>query len=195
MRTQLHSVIRSTGLPQRWNGSRGSRDPLLARARGLRTALNAESAGHNLKVGRHVFTGVAPGACLVIGDHVTLYDGVRFNVDGVGARLVIGDRTYVNSGSQVFCSERVSIGSDTAIGFGCLITDTNFHHLDDAPVTGAVQIGDHVWLGAGVTVLPGVHIGDGAVVGAGSVVTRDLEPGTLSAGSPARFIRAVSWAL
>ncbi|MGB3684261.1 MAG: DapH/DapD/GlmU-related protein [Ornithinimicrobium sp.] len=52
-----------------------------------------------------------------------------------------------------------------------------------------ITIGDNVWLGGGVIVCPGVSIGADTVVGAGSVVSRDLPPGVLAVGSPARVIR------
>lgn len=52
-----------------------------------------------------------------------------------------------------------------------------------------VVIGDHAWLGANITVLPGVTIGDGAVVGAGSVVTHDIPEMHVVAGNPARTVR------
>jgi chloramphenicol O-acetyltransferase type B len=54
-----------------------------------------------------------------------------------------------------------------------------------APVT----IGNDVWIGARVIVLPGVQIGDQAIVGAGAVVTKDVEPLAIVAGNPARVIR------
>jgi acetyltransferase-like isoleucine patch superfamily enzyme len=50
-------------------------------------------------------------------------------------------------------------------------------------------IEDHVWIGARAIISPGVRIGEGAVIGAGSVVTRDVEPYTIVAGNPARFIK------
>lgn len=53
------------------------------------------------------------------------------------------------------------------------------------------RIGRGAWLGANVTILPGVNIGDGAVVGAGSVVTKDVEPNAVVVGSPARKVREV----
>jgi acetyltransferase-like isoleucine patch superfamily enzyme len=46
-----------------------------------------------------------------------------------------------------------------------------------------------VWIGRGVTVLPGVHIGDGAVIGANSVVNRDVAAGAVVGGVPARPLR------
>lgn len=55
------------------------------------------------------------------------------------------------------------------------------------------MIGRRVWLGASVTVVPGVHIGDGAIVGAGAVVTRDVPPDMIVAGVPARVIRPTGY--
>ncbi|WP_268918850.1 DapH/DapD/GlmU-related protein [Actinomyces trachealis] len=54
-----------------------------------------------------------------------------------------------------------------------------------------VRIGRGAWLGANVTVLPGVTIADGAVVGAGSVVTKDVAPNTVVVGTPARPVRDI----
>lgn len=51
-----------------------------------------------------------------------------------------------------------------------------------------VRIGRNVWIGSGAIILPGVSIGDDAIVGAGSVVTRDVTPGTTVAGNPARTL-------
>lgn len=51
------------------------------------------------------------------------------------------------------------------------------------------MIGNDVWIGQNATILPGVHIGDGAIIGLNSVVSKDVEPYTVVAGNPARFIR------
>ena len=55
-----------------------------------------------------------------------------------------------------------------------------------------ITLGDNVWLGGGVIVLPGVTIGDNTVVGAGSVVTKDLPANVVAVGNPARIIKKIS---
>ncbi|MCP4914384.1 MAG: CatB-related O-acetyltransferase [Oligoflexia bacterium] len=54
---------------------------------------------------------------------------------------------------------------------------------------GDIVVGNDVWIGEGTTILPGITIGDGAVVGAASVVTKSIEPYSIYAGNPAKFIR------
>nr|WP_274606323.1 DapH/DapD/GlmU-related protein [Lactobacillus delbrueckii] len=53
-------------------------------------------------------------------------------------------------------------------------------------------MGKRVWLGANVTVLPGVTIGDGAIIAAGAVVTKDVPARTIAAGVPARVVKEIS---
>ena len=54
------------------------------------------------------------------------------------------------------------------------------------------EIGENAWIGAGATILPGVHIGKNAVIGAGSVVTRDIPDDVVAVGVPCRVVRPVS---
>ena len=89
---------------------------------------------------------------------------------------------------------RVTIGDDVQIGPGVqLLTPT--HPLEPGPrrdkweSASPITIENNVWLGRGVIVCPGVTIGRDTVVGAGSVVTRDLPPGVLAVGNPARVVR------
>ena len=115
---------------------------------------------------------------------------------GDGATLEIGARSLVNFGTSLVALDRVTIGPRCLIGTHCLVMDTGFHELDpdrrlDRPAPRPVTIGENVWLGARVIVMPGVTIGDDSAVGAGSVVTHDVPPRTLVAGVPASVIRAL----
>ena len=55
-----------------------------------------------------------------------------------------------------------------------------------------ITVGDNVWFGAGVIVLPGVTIGSDTVIGAGSLVNRDIPAGVVAAGNPCRVIRPLT---
>ena len=111
--------------------------------------------------------------------------------DGV---LSIGARSLINFGCSIVAFDRVSIGERCLIGPHCMIMDTAFHEIDphrrlEQPTPDPITIGNNVWLGARVIVLPGVTIGDDSVVGIGSVVTANIPPSTLAVGVPARVIR------
>lgn len=61
--------------------------------------------------------------------------------------------------------------------------------LEDLPFKGDTVVGNDVWIGQDVTVMPGVHIGDGAIIAAESVVTQDIPPYHVTGGNPCRVIR------
>ena len=111
-----------------------------------------------------------------------------------------------------FLGDRLIIGKFCAIGKGvefimnganhrmCSVTTYPFNIFghgwekctpapEDLPFKGDTVVGNDVWLGQNVTVLPGVRIGDGAVIGSNSVVARDIPPYTVAAGNPCRVIR------
>jgi acetyltransferase-like isoleucine patch superfamily enzyme len=141
---------------------------------------------------------------------IRIRDGARFSVDGVvslqrgvrividGGELRIGHGTNINGLSKILVGAGVSIGAECTFSWDVQILDHDFHTLTVAGVTAPeklpVVIGDRVWLGTGVIVLKGVTIGDGAVVAAGAVVTRDIAPGAIAAGVPARVVgQADGW--
>jgi lipopolysaccharide O-acetyltransferase len=120
-----------------------------------------------------------------------------------GIAIYIGDRVQFNDYVHIAAIESVTIGNDVLIASKVFITDHNHgsygkdtpHSSPTIPpasrplISAPVVIGDRVWLGENVSVLPGVTIGEGVVVAANSVVTHDLPPNTIAAGAPARIIK------
>jgi acetyltransferase-like isoleucine patch superfamily enzyme len=147
---------------------------------------------------------IRTSAKLRVVNHGTLEvgDRVRFNSTlattelsvGTGGELIIGDNTFINSGCSIGATGSIRIGKDGLFGPGCMIMDNAFHHVEperrfEQPESSPIVIGDNVWLGARVIVLPGVTIGDHACVAAGSVVTKSVPSRALAAGTPAKVIR------
>lgn len=104
---------------------------------------------------------------------------------------------YLNAGSQIRCMEEISIGNQCAIGRNVMIMDFDAHHIvyedrTENKITKPIKIGNHVWIGAGATILKGVTIGDNAIIGAGAVVTRDIESNTIVVGNPAKVIKRIT---
>lgn len=87
----------------------------------------------------------------------------------------------------------IEIGDDVTMSIRVTLMahDASTKKLTGYTRLGRIKIGNHVFLGANATVLPGVTIGDGAVIGAGSVVTHDVPAGAVAAGVPARVIGTV----
>ena len=96
------------------------------------------------------------------------------------------------------CKEEIRIGKGVAIARGVTIIDSDAHEIcisnEIQSMSAPVNIGEHVWIGTGATILKGVTIGNGAIVATGSVVTRNVPPQTIVAGVPARIIKEnVEW--
>ena len=109
-------------------------------------------------------------------------------------RVTIGDGSFVNSGCSFEGKGNIEIGRDAFIGPQTMIITSTHDIAKDGEVTRMpaykpVKVGNRCWLGARVTVLPGVTIGEGTIVAAGAVVTKDCEPGAVYAGVPAKRIR------
>ena len=109
-----------------------------------------------------------------------------------GLNIHLGEGVFINAGCRFQDQGGIYIGDRTLIGHNAVIATLN-HNMDPAKranlLPSPVHIGNDVWFGSNVTVLPGVTIGDGAVVAAGAVVTKDVEPNTVVAGVPARLVR------
>lgn len=118
---------------------------------------------------------------------------VRISVED-GARLTIGDYVAMNCGVSIDVWHDVRIGNKVMIAPNVTILDDNRHELEPgAPLSsGPTIIGDNVWIAGGVTILPGVTIGNGSVIAGHSVVSRDVPPNSLAAGSPAKVIKPLN---
>ena len=111
-----------------------------------------------------------------------------------GKQINIGKRFFANFNFTVLDEARVTIGDDCFIGpnvsiyTACHSTDPierNTRQEWAKPVT----IGNNVWIGGSVTILPGVTIGDNVTIGAGSVVTRDIPSNTVAVGNPCKVVK------
>lgn len=110
----------------------------------------------------------------------------------VNSKTVLGDNVHL-IGINVRGEGRVTIGDNFHEGSGCEIITENHNYdsgdaipYDDTFISEPVEIGDNVWFGIDVTVLPGVSIGEGAIIQAGSVVTEDIPKGAIAGGHPAK---------
>jgi acetyltransferase-like isoleucine patch superfamily enzyme len=123
-----------------------------------------------------------------IGAGCSVFEGSWLASEPGGGELRIGDRTYLGHGVHVHAIDPVTIGSGCVLADGVFIGSSDHDRLDRHRVhgTGAITIGDRVFLGQRCVVLGGVTIGDGATVGAHAVVTRDVAPGQTVVGIPAR---------
>lgn len=110
-----------------------------------------------------------------------------------GKQIRVGKRFFANFNFTVLDEAPVSIGDDCFIGPNVSIY-TACHSTDPAERNSRrewaepVTIGDSVWIGGSVTILPGVHIGNNVTIGAGSVVTKDIPDGSVAVGNPCRVI-------
>ncbi|MCM3714620.1 acyltransferase [Alkalihalobacillus oceani] len=91
---------------------------------------------------------------------------------------------------DIMFPEKISIGRNTIIGYNTTILAHEY--LIKEYRLGDVVIGDEVMIGANTTILPGVTIGSGAIVSAGTLVHKDVAPGTFVGGNPMRVIRSVT---
>lgn len=119
-----------------------------------------------------------------------------------GNRIHIGENAFINNFCRFYSHIRegseIFIGKNVVIAMGCTLT-THTHIIGNsgrrAPRDTELKpiiIEEGCWIGANVTVLPGVRIGKGTVVGAGSVVIHDLDENSVYVGNPARKVKQLS---
>ena len=113
-----------------------------------------------------------------------------------GKQISIGKRFFANFNLTILDEARVTIGDDCFIGPNVSIY-TACHSTD--PIerntrrewAEPVKIGDNVWIGGSVTILPGVTIGNNVTIGAGSVVTKCIPDNVVAVGNPCRIIKNI----
>jgi len=138
------------------------------------------------------------------GEGVYLQGPIYFDF---GYNISMGKGSFANFNFTVMDENRVTIGENVFIGPGCTLATAvhplrwqernSFFNKKTGSVTNLeralpITIGDNCWIGAGVTICPGVTIGSGCVIGAGSVVTRDIPDNTIAVGNPCKPLRPIS---
>lgn len=113
-----------------------------------------------------------------------------------GYNVEIGERFYSNHNLTLLDANKIKFGNDVFIGPNCSFF-TSGHPIDiktrnqGLEYAKPIEIGDNVWIGGSVVVLPGVKIGSNSVIGAGSVVVKDIPKNSVAVGNPCRVIKEV----
>ncbi len=136
---------------------------------------------------------------IIVGDY-TYYDdqygdiynfekNVQYLCDFIGDKLIIGKFCQIASGVKFIMNganhEMDGISTYPFDTFGLVMSKESANW----PYKGDTIIGNDVWLGNSVTIMPGIKIGNGAIIGTNSLVTKDVEPYSIVGGNPAKLIR------
>lgn len=114
-----------------------------------------------------------------------------------GYNIKIGEGFFSNYNCTILDGAKVTFGKYVFIAPNCCFS-TAGHPLDSEQRNAGLEyaypitVGNNVWFGAGVTVLPGVTIGDDVVIGAGSIVNKDIPSGVIAVGNPCRVLREIT---
>lgn len=119
-----------------------------------------------------------------------------FNCD-YGYNISVGENFFSNYNCTILDGTSVTFGDNVFIAPNCCFS-TAGHTIDveqrnkGPEIAWKITVGDNVWIGANVVVLPGVTIGSNTVIGAGSVVTKDIPSGVIAVGDPCRVMREIT---
>lgn len=114
-----------------------------------------------------------------------------------GYNCIIGEKTFINHNAYLMDGAEIKIGDNCFIGPNCgmytaahpIFFEERNKGLEKAL---PINIGDNVWIGGDVTILPGASIGNNSVIGAKSLVTKDIPANVVAFGNPCRVIRKIS---
>jgi acetyltransferase-like isoleucine patch superfamily enzyme len=115
----------------------------------------------------------------------------------LGYNIEIGENFYTNYNCVILDDAKVTFGDNVLIAPNCGFY-TAGHPIDAAQRNTGLEyaypitVGNNVWFGGGVQVMPGVSIGDNAIIGAGSVVTKDIPANVIAVGNPCKVLREIT---
>lgn len=148
-------------------------------------------------------------SCISIGNNFTARKNIKlrafkeFQDQKFEPEIVFGNNVSIESDCHIGCINKIIIGNNVLIASNVYISD-HMHGLPDysdieiAPLKrqlsskGPVIIGDNVWIGEKVIVLPGVTIGKNSIIGANAVVTKDIPEYSIAVGIPAKVIKTIA---
>jgi acetyltransferase-like isoleucine patch superfamily enzyme len=125
-----------------------------------------------------------------VGRRCLVTAGAVLSTETEAGELSLGDGVQINAGARLDHSGGLTLGEGALVSESAtLMTHSHGQNPHSAPIALPLTVGRDAWIGAHAIVLPGVKsIGTGAVVGAGAVVTREVAPGAVVAGNPARVV-------
>lgn len=114
-----------------------------------------------------------------------------------GFNISVGENFYTNHNVTILDGAKVTFGDNVFIAPNCIFSTAGYAIDSDQRNRGLeialpIQVGSSVWIGANVSVLPGVTIGSNTIIGAGSVVNKDIPDGVIAAGNPCKVIRKIT---
>lgn len=154
---------------------------------------------------------------IIIGENCII--GCNFVFESDNGEIKIGNRCFINNGTNLISRNSIEIGDDVTIAWNCTLYDHNSHSLDwkerqndlydelkclnnkipmedgknwDTVKSRPIKICDKAWIGFGCTILSGVTIGEGAIIGAQSVVREDVPPYCIAYGNPAKVVKKLT---
>ena len=130
-----------------------------------------------------------------VGKGVNIQPAVRF---GRGSLISIGENSGLGEGGYLVGMATISIGRDVMVAPEVMMLTGGHDYknpmvrlIDQKKIIAPIVIGDNVWIGARVIILPGVTIGNRVVIGAGSIVTKNLPNDTLCVGAPCKVLKEI----
>lgn len=154
---------------------------------------------------------VSMGATFKAGANLKLNNGVRYSDSGMNGKckIEVREKATLDIGNNVgmsdvtiSCYEYIKISDNVLLGVGVQLRDTDNHSLNpidrkdtkkdfENRKTAPIIINENVFIGGNSTILKGITIGNNAIVGASSLVSKNIPPGEIWAGNPARFIKKI----